>query len=94
MTTLRNWLKSIVREAIREEYPVHETCEEPEATLPSGESISVEELRRLMNNSNPLFAKKTEHYPDAFTPMSFEQEQDQAIRAQDAFWKKQVPSDL
>jgi hypothetical protein len=105
---LRNWLLGIVKQAIREyglehgaSFPVKTIASIRDADATGSASIPLE-----MDLSNaPRYGGILRSHPDAkravpryqypsVEPQTFEEEQDQALKAQDAFWASQVKSDV
>jgi hypothetical protein len=100
---LREWLLGIVKQAIREV----EAESKRAAFSPTGEllgTVAIGELQTAMRGvvgDNPDAMRFMGGKPmNAITnspgaqPVSFEQLQDVALRDQDAYWTKKVPSDV
>jgi hypothetical protein len=94
MQTLRNWLLGIVKQAIAED---RETAEFHAKYGPATKwtPISASNIAPTITQATVIDTAKSE-ISRSFNgePVSFEQLQDAALEDQDAYWKKQMPSDV
>lgn len=88
---IRNWLLCIVKQAIKEEFtgtirPAVEQATQIQGKIPVTMWIDPDEHRSV-----PPKRAVPRYEPE---PMGFEQEQEAALKAQSAYWEKQVKSDV
>lgn len=102
---IRNWLLGIVKQAIREvereEIPVMNPqlsevvnssyAELQKGAIPKGYGTWQPGMPRWGGNYKAADKRAVPRYDE---PVSFEDEQNQALKAQDEFWAKKVPSDV
>lgn len=106
MNALRNWLLGIMKQAIREDREIANGTRLPQYAdmvgldkIKNGQtSPAWHEGEMLINSPNfeELWkqANIKRAVPRYDEPVSFEDEQNQALKAQDEFWAKKVPSDV
>lgn len=100
---LRNWLLGIVKQAVREvnaergldglKYDSPPANTGWVAAMAYPQRMTMSEAAEALQ-SHPEVKRSTPRYPDSPPTASFEQLQDEALTEQDAWWKKQMLSDV